>query len=220
MLCLKKIFNSIAPVIKYVILSYLLTFISFFVYIGLGGSDANYFVINYATYILTIFNIVYLIYLFKKNRILCKKTKPIFPFVMLGIAISSFANMIIFKCNSHESINFNIYFLIISSVIVGPFVEEIIYRHLLVNKLIKFNNRILTILIASFIFAISHNGLTNIIYTFFLGIILNVIYLKNKNILYPLLVHSSANLIALLLQDFNPHILTLSFISINNLSLQ
>ena len=103
-------------------------------------------------------------------------------------------------------------FLILSSVIVGPIVEEILFRSILVGKLEKFNNRIVTILLASFIFAIMHSGILNIVYTFMLGIILNTVFIKGKNLLYPLIIHSSANLGVLFLVGFNPYILFLSFI--------
>ena len=159
-----------------------------------------------------IFNIIYIFYLFKKEKITFKKTTSILPFILSGIGISTFCNMIILSIKTNEVVEMNKLFLILSSVIVGPLVEEIIFRHILINKLEKFNNKILTILIASFIFSIMHNGIINILYTFILGIILNTIYLKNKNLLYPLIVHASANLITIFLTGYNPYILTLSFI--------
>lgn len=209
---LKKLFSAIIPVLKYMILSYLVIFVSYIFYILMGNDDTVNFVVNYATYILIVFNIIYIIYLLRKNIILCRKTKPIIPFIMLGIGFSSFCNMIILKINTNEVVEMNILFLILSSVLVGPLIEEILFRNILVNKLEKFNNKIVTILLASFIFAIMHNGIVNIIYTFILGIILNIIYLKNKNLLYPLLVHSSANLISLFLTEYNVFILSISFI--------
>lgn len=209
---LKNLFSAVIPVLKYMILSYLVIFVSYIFYILMGNDDVVNFVVNYATYILVGFNIIYIIYLLRRSIILCRKTKPIIPFIMLGIGFSSFCNMIILKINTNEVVEMNILFLILSSVIVGPLVEEIIFRYMLVSKLQKFNNKIVTILLASFIFAIMHNGIINIIYTFILGIILNIVYLKNKNLLYPMIVHSSANLIALFLTGYNVYILSASFI--------
>jgi len=210
---IKKIINSVIPVFMYMFLSYLIIFLSYFVYYLFGGNDANKFLTSYGSYVLIIFNIIYIIYLVKKNRILCKKTKPIMPFVMLGIGLSCFCNMIIININNNsEVIEMNKLFLVLSSVIVGPIIEEIIFRYLLTDNLRKFNNRVVTILFASLIFALMHSGIINIIYTFILGIILNTIYIKNKNLLYPLIVHSSANLITLFLIGFNEYILFISFI--------
>lgn len=212
MLYLKNLVKSIIPVLKYMFLSYLVIFVSYIFYIIFGGKDAFVFVNNYATYILVVFNIIYIIYLWKKNIILFKKTKSIIPFVMLGIGFASFCNMIILKINTNQVVEINLLFLILSSVIVGPLAEEIIFRYILIGKLEKFNSRIITILLASLIFALVHSGIINIIYTFILGIILNTIYLKNKNLLYPFVVHSSANFIVLLFEGYNDYILVLSFI--------
>jgi len=210
---LKRLFKSVVPVIIYMVLSYLVIFGGFLVYFLFGGTDIFSFVVDYATYVLIIFNIIYSFYLLKKYRVFCKKTTLIFPFIMLGIAFGCFGNMIIFKYNtSNEIVEMNKLFLILSSVIVGPFVEELLFRNVLVNKLLGFNSKLITILMASFIFAIVHNGLYNIIYTFILGIILNIVYLKGKNLLYPLIIHSFANLIVLFLVGYNFYILILSFI--------
>jgi len=209
---LKKLFNAIIPVLKYMFLSYLAIFVPYVFYILMGFDDVIGFIVNYATYILVIFNIIYIIYLLRRNTILCRKTKPVIHFVMLGIGFSSFFNMVILKINTNEIVKMNLLFLILSSVIVGPLVEEIIFRNILIGKLEKFNNKIITILLASFIFAIMHSGIINMIYAFLLGIILNTIYIKNKNLLYPLITHSSANLITLFLTGYNVYILNISFI--------
>lgn len=212
MIYIKNFINSIIPVLKYMILSYSVLFVSFLIYNLMGYDDVNKFLITYGSYTLVLFNVIYIIYLIKKNEILCKKTKPVIPFVMLGIGLSCFCNMIIIKFNTSDVVYVNKLFLILSSVIVGPVVEEIIFRYILVSKLEKFNNKIVTILLASLVFSLMHDGIINIIYTFILGVILNTIYMKNKNLLYPLIVHSSANLITLFLVGFNEYILLISFI--------
>jgi len=209
---IKKIFDAVIPVLKYMVLSYLVIFAGYIFYIICGGNDAFSYVKNYATVLLVIFNIGYIVYLLKRNRFLCKKTKPIFSFIMLGIGYACFGNMVIMKFEVNQVTEINLFLLIISSVIVGPFVEEVIFRYILVSKLEKFNNRVFTILIASFIFAIMHSGFSTIIYTFILGIILNTVYIKNKNLLYPLIVHIFANLSSLFINGYNSYILVLSFV--------
>ncbi len=209
---IKNLFLSVLPVIKYMVFSYLVIFIAYVFYLLLGTNDANYFVINYGSYILILYNIIYIFYLRRKNIILCKKTKPILPFIMLGISFACFCNMIILTINKNQVIDVNIYVLIFSSALIGPIAEENIFRHLLVKNIEKFNNKILTIIIASLIFAVMHDGIINIIYTFILGIILNIIYIKNKNLLYPIIVHCSANFITLFLTVYDKNILIISFI--------
>ena len=212
MIYIKNFINSIIPVLKYMVLSYLIIFASFMIYNFMGYDDINRFLITYGSYALVLFNVVYIFCLIRKNKVLCRKTKPIFPFVMLGIGLSCFCNMIIINFNTSDVVDVNKLFLILSSVVVGPIIEEIIFRYILVSKLEKFNNKIVTILLASLVFALMHNGIINIIYTFILGVVLNTIYIKNKNLLYPLIVHSSANMITLFLTDFNECILLVSFI--------
>ena len=57
-----------------------------------------------------------------------------------------------------------------------------------------------------------HNGIINIVYTFLLGLILGVIYLKKGKITDSIIVHSAANFISIFLTGFNNYILLLSFI--------
>lgn len=210
---LKNLVRAIIPVLKYMFLSYLIIFAFFIIYILFGGKDASDYVINYASYILIVFNLIYAVSLLKRYKVFCRRTTYLFPFVMLGISIACFGNMIIFKVNSiNEVVEMNMIFLILSSVIVGPLVEELIFRNILINKLLFFNNKIVAIILASFIFAIMHSGIINIIYTFILGIILNTVYIKGKNLLYPLIIHSSANFVVLFLEGYNTYILFLSFI--------
>ena len=209
---IKNLFNSVIPVIKYMVYSYIIIFISFIFCSLMGYTDINNYLINIAPYIIIIFHIVYAIILLKNNKFLCKKTKPLIPFILLGISYSCFFNMIIIKLKPNDPVSMNILLLLLSGVILGPLVEEIIFRYLLTNKISKFNSKILTIILSSLIFSLMHNGIINNIYTFILGLILNTIYLKNKNLLYPLIVHASANLATIFLTGYNEYILTLSFI--------
>lgn len=212
MLYIKRLFNSIIPVLKYMFLSYFVIFISFLIYGIIGDSNVEYFVNNYATYILVIFNVIYMVYLIKKYHINYRKSSTIVPLFMLGIGFSCFSNMIILFVRTNEVVPIDICLLFFSSVIVGPLVEEIIFRYLLIGELSKFNNKLITILLGSFIFAIMHTGLINIIYAFALGIILSVIYIKNRNLTSSIIVHSSANLMTLFLTGYSEYILLLGFI--------
>lgn len=209
---LKKLFNSIIPIIIYMIINYLLIFIGYFIY-SIFDNDMNNYINNYSIYIVLIFNIIYIFILLKKYNIHLTKSKNKFELILLGISISSFCNMIIININPLKEVNdVNIILLIISSVITGPIVEELLFRNILINKLRKFNNNYITILLSSLIFSLMHNGIINIIYTFILGLILSSIYIKKRKILDTILVHSFANLISIFLTGFNNYILLLSFI--------
>ena len=121
--------------------------------------------------------------------------------------------MIILNINSSKDVvEVNKIILIISSVIVGPFIEEILFRYILLGNLKKFNSKIISIILGSLIFSLMHNGIINIVYTFLLGLILGVIYLKKGKITDSIIVHSAANFISIFLTGFNNYILLLSFI--------
>ena len=103
-------------------------------------------------------------------------------------------------------------FLLISSGIIGPIYEEVLFRYIFLNKLKQFNTTKKAIIINSLIFALIHINPIKICYAFILGLILNITYKKYKNIKAPIIIHISANIIVLFISTFNIYILVLSFI--------
>lgn len=207
-----KLIKSYIPILKYIILSYLIVFISYLIYYLLGYNNINNFILNYANYIIVIFNIIYTIKLIKKHKIKPKITNNPFPMIILGISLSTLCNMIIIKYHPNNAIEINKTFLILSSVIIGPIIEEILFRFILTNNLLKFNNKTNTILLSSLLFGLTHTGLINILYAFILGITLNTIFIKKNNIINTIIIHSSANLISLYLTTYNTTLLLISII--------
>ena len=88
-------------------------------------------------------------------------------------------------------------FMLISTVIIGPIFEEILYRGLLYNKLKQISNTFIAILISSILFAFLHisvYGFNIKIFCFVLdGILLTYCYEKTDSIYVPILVHSVNN---------------------------
>lgn len=199
------------------ILAFLITVISSYLYILLGFSNLSNFVNNYLIYILLIYYIITIIYLYKKNKKKEKKTstKIYLPLIMLGISISVIFNMIIFIFNPiNTSPQTPLLLLILSTGIIGPIFEEILYRYIFYNRLKRKNNIKKSILINSIVFAISHLSIIKVIYAFLLGIVLNIYYEKYKNIKVPIIIHISGNLIALSLKEYNVFILILAIINL------
>ena len=213
---LKKLLFSLKEIIITYILQYILIIISCLLIKIITKKNISYIINNYIPYIMIIFTLFLTIYLYKKN----KRTEPkiittyIIPYISIGISISCLLNMLIFKyliiTPTHSTIN--ILVLIISSGLIGPIYEEILFRYILLNKLKNFNNPKLAILINSLIFALIHFNIPKIIYAFLLGLIINITYHKRKNILYPIIIHSSANITAIFLNNYNHNILLLSLI--------
>lgn len=212
---MKKIISSSKEIIITYIIQILIIFIISYIYTFLGNKNLNNLVNQYCSIILLLFYIITIIYLYNKNKIpepkLNQKYYP--PLISIGIALSCLLNMLIFlihKTTATQSISFLI--LSISSGIIGPTYEEILFRYLLLNRLKKFTTTKKAIIINTLIFAILHFNPIKIFYAFTLGLILNLTYQKYNNIKAPIIVHMSANTIALLLTDFNIYILIFSII--------
>lgn len=127
-----------------------------------------------------------------------KRNLLLIPLIILplsNIFVALFTNL---KLN--ESINyFNIISGIIDAIIVLIY-EEILFRGLVFNELLKTKKVNIAIIIQALIFGSIHllniNSLgsvpfilAQVIYTAYLGVILGIIYFKTKNIIYPIIFH-------------------------------
>ena len=199
------------------ILSYIIIIISGCIYNLLGYNDLTFFINNICIYITLIYYIVITIYLYKKNQVKENNLslKKYFPIISLGISIAIIYNMLVFKFippTTNNSISLPI--LIISSGIIGPIYEEILFRYVFYNRLKKKYSKEKSLLINSIIFSLIHIQPIKMIYAFILGIVLNLLYEKYKTIKAPILIHISANTIVLFLREYNLVVLLLSIINL------
>lgn len=101
--------------------------------------------------------------------------------------------------NSNYKISYILMINIVSIVIIGPFLEELVFRKMMLSYLGK---NFVGLLLSSGLFALIHsfNGFDTIkvISSFLFGIILGLIYLKN-GLFYSLLSHSFYNIIFFML---------------------
>ena len=86
--------------------------------------------------------------------------------------------------------------LFLQSVVIAPIIEEILYRGIIQVKLVRDFSPRISILIASFIFAISHYNPTRLIRTFLCGLLLGTIYNKYGSLILSIAAHSTINLLA------------------------
>jgi membrane protease YdiL (CAAX protease family) len=123
--------------------------------------------------------------------------KSILLIIIIGVIFSSFMNILIYKLKNITESECNI-FLIIETGILGPILEEYMYRVKILKILDKVYEHKIGNILSILIFAFSHTGI-NIVYAFFVGII--TIYLKEKyeTIVYPIIFHITINIVALLL---------------------
>lgn len=215
---LKKLIKSLKVVFITTFLSYFIIIIAGIIYYQLGYQDIDKFINTCAPYVILIYSLLTIIFLLKKypRKEPTIKKKQYFPLIALGISLAITLNMIIFKIIPPTSTTTNIPLIlsIITSGLIGPIYEEVIFRYVFLNKLKTFNSPKVAILINSIIFALIHLTLIKMIYAFILGIILNLSYHKTSNILAPILIHISANIIVLFLHEYNTYIFLLSIISL------
>lgn len=201
---IKNLFLSIREILLIMLIQYVLLLECIMIF----GMDKS---IILGTIILSIFELIYIFIKLKSIKLSFKHNY--FPYILLGISISIIYNMIIFKLGIKFDItSIPLILDIIASGIIGPIFEEILFRYSLINKLSKFNNNSLCMIISSFIFAICHNNLITIIYAFIIGLFNSYYYIKKKDILVPITIHISANIVSSFLFDFNPYILILGII--------
>lgn len=210
---IKKLLKSLIPLYILILLNPILLFIIASVYATYNIDNLTNFINNYGGIILILTNIIYIIYIIKKNRIKVNKYNLIdnYPKIYLFISIPLFLNSLILLINNQKIPTINIYIALFGSVIIGPILEELVFRYLIYNNLNKFNKKNTSIILSSLIFALVHNGFINIVYAFIIGTILTIIYSKNKNIKEVIILHMVANLMSLLIKEYNPIILISSF---------
>lgn len=212
---MKKIIISMKEIFITYILSFILIIVSALIYNALGHSNIDNFINNYLPYILAVYYLTVIIYLYKKNKLQEKNFSKhkIFPLISLGISLSVLLNMIIFKINSPKIVNtISIPIAILTTGIIGPIYEEILFRYLLYNRLKRSYKYKKALLITTIIFALTHLNPIKILYAFILGLTFNYIYEKENNILAPILIHTSANIMSIFLYEYNTYLLLLSII--------
>lgn len=211
---IKKLLKSLIPLYILLLLNPILLFIIASVYATYNIDNLTNFINNYGGIILILTNIIYIIYIIKKYRIKVNKYNLIdnYPKIYLFISIPLFLNSLILLINNQKIPTINIYIALFGSVIIGPILEELVFRYLIYNNLNKFNKKNTSIILSSLIFALVHNGFINIVYAFIIGTILTIIYSKNKNIKEVIILHMVANFMSLLIKEYNPVILISSFL--------
>lgn len=145
----------------------------------------------------------YVVYKWKKSDIRIDKN-IYFPYILIGTGISVIYNMVIFKLGiCYEISDISIVINILASCIIGPIFEEFLYRYSFINKLERYYSRTLVIFISSLVFALCHTGIPTIIFAFIIGTINAWFYCKTRDILIPIFIHISANMISTFLFGYN-----------------
>lgn len=161
------------------------------------------------------------IFVYRKNKQKKEKEKLIlidyFKLILIGIFICIFFNIVFFNISQFLNLgdfydakiaNTNLIINIIAVGIIGPILEEFLFRGVIYNLFLKYKIKG-AIFLTSLIFAFMHVGISQIIYTFCLSLILIYFYEKYRTLKAPIVIHIFANIINILFVNYIENILNI-----------
>lgn len=93
--------------------------------------------------------------------------------------------------------------LFVCVVIIAPIFEELLFRKILLEKLLPYG-KVIAIAISSLFFGLFHANLEQLLYTMFLGVLCANIVIITGKIKYAIYLHMSFNLFGGIISDFIP----------------
>ena len=93
------------------------------------------------------------------------------------------------------------YFMVVTAI-VGPILEEIIFRKIIFGSLNKRFNFFISALISSLIFAVVHNDFSHLLIYTAMGFTFAFLYVRTKRLLVPIMAHVAMNTLVLIVQIF------------------
>src|SRR5690625_4414117 len=87
---------------------------------------------------------------------------------------------------------------IIIPAIVGPILEELVFRKVIFGSLYKKVNFFWAALLSSIIFAVMHIDFSHLLIYTAMGFVFSFLYVKTKRIIVPIIVHMSLNSFAVI----------------------
>lgn len=120
-------------------------------------------------------------------------------YLFYGLFLNVIYNLILYFIDKSIFV-FEVDFLVLfyGSVIIGPILEEYIFRGILYNELKEKFDINKSMIISSLIFALFHQNLVQIIYAFVFGLILAHMYEKYRNLNCVILMHMISNFVSIL----------------------
>ena len=132
--------------------------------------------------------------------------------MLLGSFISSIITDIFGRLLGHEIVDTTsdliektpIWIIILVAVVIGPIVEEMIFRKIAIDKLSIYGDR-LAVIVSAVAFGVFHGNFYQIFYATAFGLILGYVYTRTRKSIYNCLLHMAINFMgtipALLTQD-------------------
>lgn len=73
-------------------------------------------------------------------------------------------------------------------VILGPIMEELLFRYAITRRLLPYGEKT-AVLLTGLFFSLAHDNFYQFFYCFAIGALFSYVYVRTKNLLYPLLLH-------------------------------
>jgi len=197
-----KTLSSFKYPVWYLILNYMTMFLSIFLYALLYGvENLNEMSLEVPTFFTIAVNILFLIVLMKKYP---KETQPIektyIDMLMMGFCYSIFCNVLFLPYTKTAEVSQSLLFFL-TSVILGPIIEEYVFRGFLFRELGKQYSFAIATTISSCSFAILHPSLTQMFFAFFLGLFTSYTYMKTGHLKNAIYFHIAANFVGFTCQE-------------------
>ncbi len=77
-------------------------------------------------------------------------------------------------------------------VICAPVMEELLFRKMIIDRTSHYGEA-MSVVFSGLLFGLFHGNLVQFTYAFFIGVCFGFIYIKTRNILYPILLHMCIN---------------------------
>lgn len=133
-----------------------------------------------------------------------KKAVTVIATCLAGMAFASFFNVILtasgltgmskeYAETADSRFLLPIWGGIIVYGIITPVTEEIVHRGLIYNRVRRYFNLPIAMVISPLIFGVAHGNLPQMVYAFILGVVICIVYEKTGAFLFPVLFHAAAN---------------------------
>lgn len=138
-----------------------------------------------------------LVFLFRKSKMSAytglSYTRPLslVGSVVLGVVLNLLVSEFV-PVTGTEPVKVNI--ILVLCVILGPFVEELMFRGVLLKMFGSAVGVVFSILITSLLFAVSHGNLVQAGYTFGLGLVLGLVRYKSTSLWSAIALHTAFNI--------------------------
>lgn len=98
-----------------------------------------------------------------------------------------------------ELAQMNIWFILLPAII-GPIIEELVFRKVIFGSLQKRMNIHVAAIIGALVFALAHFDLEHTLIYFAMGLVFTFLYVKTKRVIVPIIAHMAMNTLVVVTQ--------------------